>query len=106
MTSKVFFELEIDGRRAGTVVMGLYGKTVPKTAENFRQLCTGEPGYDDDDSVDCDDSGGAKQKEQYLGLRVAEWSMETSMGMMPAGGGGADTYAIALGSCAPLKPAE
>eukprot|EP01012_Entosiphon_sulcatum_P034598 TRINITY_DN438_c0_g1_i1.p1 TRINITY_DN438_c0_g1~~TRINITY_DN438_c0_g1_i1.p1 ORF type:complete len:192 (-),score=33.57 TRINITY_DN438_c0_g1_i1:191-766(-) len=41
---KVFFDVTIGGQKAGRVVMELFQDTVPKTAENFRALCTGEKG--------------------------------------------------------------
>ncbi|CAL1127131.1 unnamed protein product [Cladocopium goreaui] len=41
---RVFFDIEIGGRPAGRIEMELYADSVPKTAENFRALCTGEKG--------------------------------------------------------------
>ncbi|KAJ2353874.1 peptidyl-prolyl cis-trans isomerase cpr6 [Coemansia sp. RSA 2673] len=41
---RVFFDISIGDTPAGRVIMELYADKVPKTAENFRALCTGEKG--------------------------------------------------------------
>ncbi|TPX42075.1 hypothetical protein SeMB42_g05291 [Synchytrium endobioticum] len=38
----VFFDITIGGQAAGRLKMELFADVVPRTAENFRQFCTGE----------------------------------------------------------------
>ncbi|WVQ79709.1 peptidyl-prolyl cis-trans isomerase B [Cryptococcus sp. DSM 104549] len=48
ITHKVYFDVVHGGVPLGRVVMGLYGKTVPKTVENFRALTVGKSAEGED----------------------------------------------------------
>jgi peptidylprolyl isomerase len=44
VTQKVYFDIEIGGKKAGRITMGLFGDVVPKTVANFATLCDGSAG--------------------------------------------------------------
>jgi cyclophilin family peptidyl-prolyl cis-trans isomerase len=43
--SKCFFDIAIGGKASGKITFKLFDDVVPKTAANFRALCTGEKGF-------------------------------------------------------------
>ena len=43
--SKVYFDVSADGVPLGRINMELFNEVVPRTAENFRQIATGEAGF-------------------------------------------------------------
>lgn len=44
-TYTVYFDMDVGGKDVGRITFELRADVVPKTAENFRQLCTGEAGF-------------------------------------------------------------
>jgi len=42
---RCFLDVSVDGAKLGRIVIELRADVVPKTAENFRVLCTGEKGF-------------------------------------------------------------
>ncbi len=45
ITKTVYFDITIGEAAAGRIEIGLFGNAVPKTAENFYQLCTHEQDF-------------------------------------------------------------
>ncbi|MFI8104543.1 peptidylprolyl isomerase [Streptomyces sp. NPDC086023] len=45
MSNNVFFDITINDEPAGRIVFKLYDEVVPKTAQNFRELATGQHGF-------------------------------------------------------------
>ncbi len=44
MTHRAYFDIELDGKSMGRIVLGLFGDVAPKTVENFVALCNCDRG--------------------------------------------------------------
>jgi len=42
ITEKIFFDVSVDGKKAGRIVLGMYGNAVPKTVAFFRDMVKGQ----------------------------------------------------------------
>jgi peptidylprolyl isomerase len=51
MSKNVYFDVTADGEDLGRIVFKLYDDVVPKTAQNFRELATGQHGFGYKESV-------------------------------------------------------
>lgn len=51
ITEKIFFDVTVDGKKSGRIVLGLYGHAVPKTVSFFRDMVKGQKGKPLKDSV-------------------------------------------------------
>ena len=45
VTQKVYFDVKVGDQTPERLIVGLYGKAVPKTAANFAALASGEQGF-------------------------------------------------------------
>lgn len=110
--AQTFFDIEIgnegEEKQAGRVVFELFSKQVPKTAENFRAICTGEKGdglhYKDNifhrviggfmaQGGDITNQNGTGGKSIY-GHKFADeqvWFPHTHAGVLSMANAGADT---------------
>lgn len=65
---KVFMEFTVGSKNVGRVVFELFSDITPRTAENFRGLCTGEYGAKTVTSKQ--GTGSRKAKLHYLGSKI------------------------------------
>lgn len=68
--SRCFMDSSIGGELEGRLVIELYDDVVPKTAENFRSLCTGEKGIGPNTGVPLHYKVSLSSLSRYLAISV------------------------------------